>query len=435
VSVVGVASRALAALFRRRTWAELAYLLLSVLLAAVGFGYVVACFVLTVGLSVTALGIPVLAVVVPATRLLARLRLGLARVLLGEVVAAPPPFRPAGGVFARLRSGLRDGPGWRAVAFQVVSLPLAIAGLVVAAFSWAWGLVALTAPVQRALDVNQVTISTGGGTVRRGVFVLGVAVDTWPAVALLSACGAVLLLVAPWAVRAVLVLDRLLVRALLGQDDRTARIAALQRSRTAAVEDAAAGLRRIERDLHDGVQARLVALTMNLTMLGETLGRDEQASRSMLAAARDNARDAIRELREVIQGVHPPILDKGLDAAIATLASRSPVPVGCEVQIDRRPPAAIETIAYFCVAELLSNVVKHSGASEARIVVSQRRGGLRLVVSDNGRGGAGGPGGTGPGGTGLRGLAERIGTVDGTLDIVSPPGGPTVITVDLPPQP
>ena len=430
MSAGSVAWSVLSAPFRRRAWTELAYLLIGVLLAAVGFAWVVACFVLAAGLSVTALGVPLLAVVVPATRYLARLRLGLARALLGEVVREPPPFRPARGLFSRLRAGLRDGPGWRAVAFQLASLPLAIVGLAVVFCSWAWGLVALTAPLQRAVNLNQSALPAEGGVARHGVVVWAVVLDDWPGIAVLSACGAVLLLVSPWAVRAVLVLDRLLVRALLGQDDRATRIAALQRSRTAAVEDATATLRRIERDLHDGVQARLVALTMNLTMLGETLEPDAQASRSMLAAARNNARDAIRDLRQVIQGVHPPILDKGLDAAVATLAARSPVPVTCDVRIDHRPSAAIETIAYFCLAELLSNVVKHSGAREARIAVSEREGGLRLVVSDDGRGGAGAPGGTG-----LRGLAERVGTVDGTLAVASPPGGPTVITVDLPPAP
>jgi signal transduction histidine kinase len=332
-------------------------------------------------------------------------------------------------VFARVRDGLRDGPGWRAVAFQVSSVPLAIVSLVVVAFSWVWGLVALTSPIQRALGVNQSTLPATGAGPRRGVVVLGVVVDSWPSVAVLSACGALLLLVAPWAVRAVLILDRLLVRSLLGQDERAARIAALQRSRARAIEDAAAELRRIERDLHDGVQARLVALTMNLTMLADTLGPDAQASRDVLEIARDNARDAIRELREVIQGIHPPILDKGLDAAMATLAARSPVPLTYQVRIDRRPSAAIESIAYYCVAELVTNVVKHSGATRARVDVSQPGGGLRLVVTDDGRGGAGGPGGSG-----LRGLAERIAPVDGVLNIASPPGGPSVITIDLPRQ-
>src|SRR6266542_1176320 len=147
--------------------------------------------------------------------------------------------------------------------------------------------------------------------------------------------------------------------------------------------------------------------------------------------------DAVGDLREVIGGIHPPVLDNGLEAAIATLAARSPVPVDAHVEIVNRPSAAIETIVYFCVAELLTNVAKHSAATQARIEATQPEGRLRLVVTDDGRGGAAGHGavaGGGAGGTGLPGLADRIATVDGALDIASPPGGPTVITVDLPLQ-
>ena len=423
---------------RRRAWVELAYVVVTAPLALLGTAYVLACFLLSAGLAVTALGVPLLAMAVPGTRYLARIRRGLVRVLLGERVPPPVLFRPGRGVFAWLRAGLRDGPGWRAIGFQVASLPLSIVGLGVVVFTWAWGLIALTYPVQHALGVNQMTVPGAGGGSRYGLVLGDLVLDTLPELMVVSAGGVVLILLAPWAVGAVLLLDRLLVRTLLGADDRSARIAALQRTRAHAVEDAAATLRRIERDLHDGVQARLVALTMSLTVISETLGRDEEASRAMLAAARDNARDAVGDLREVIRGIHPPVLDNGLDAAIATLAARSPVPVDAHIEIVNRPSAAIETIVYFCVAELLTNVAKHSAATQARIEVTQPEGRLRLVVTDNGRGGAAGHGavaGGGAGGTGLPGLADRVVTVDGTLDIVSPPGGATVITVDLPLHP
>ncbi|WP_433218165.1 sensor histidine kinase [Dactylosporangium sp. CS-047395] len=169
------------------------------------------------------------------------------------------------------------------------------------------------------------------------------------------------------------------------------------------------------------MQARLVALTMHLTMATETLDRGQ------LLAARSDAQDAVRELREVIQGIHPPILDSGLDAAVQTLAARSPVPVEATVELPERPSAALETIAYFTLAELLTNVAKHSGSTRATVTLTGRDGSLRLVVQDNGRGGA-----SLVGGTGLRGIADRAATVDGTVDVVSPPGGPTVVTVDLP---
>ncbi|MEU7869225.1 sensor domain-containing protein [Dactylosporangium sp. NPDC049140] len=394
---------------RRRAWSELAYVLVGMPLAVLGAAYVLICLLLGAALAVTALGVPLLAAAVPATRMLGRARLALAGALLGEHVPAPEPYRRGGGLFA----GLRDGPGWRAVAYQVVALPLAVVSLAVATATWGWGLVALTAPIQRAFGVN-VPGSLG------------------PAgIAALCASGAVLLLLAPRAVRATVLLDRLLIRALLARDERASRIEALERTRAGAVEGAAATLRRIERDLHDGVQARLVALAMHLTIAAETLPAD---GRPMLLAARNDARDAIRELREVIQGIHPPILDNGLDAAVATLAARSPVPVTHRVALATRPTAAIETIAYFTLAELLTNVARHSRATEAAVEVTEPdAGALRLVVRDNGAGGAPPDGGATPnGGTGLRGIADRVAAVDGTLAVTSPPGGPTVVTVDLP---
>jgi signal transduction histidine kinase len=220
------------------------------------------------------------------------------------------------------------------------------------------------------------------------------------------------------------------MHALLGPSWTSARVEELERSRAVAVDDSAATLRRIERDLHDGVQARLVALTMNLAMLGELLDGRTGRVGQLLASTRDTARDAIRDLREVIHDIHPPILDNGLDAAIATLAARSPVPVRCDVRIAARPAPAIETIMYFCVAELLTNVAKHSAAANAAVALTQAGGALRLVVSDDGTGGA-----NAAGGSGLRGLAERVATVDGTLDVDSPRGGPTVVSVVLPARP
>jgi signal transduction histidine kinase len=401
---------------------ELLYVLLTAPLTAIGFGYVLAGLVVCAVLSITALGVPVLAAMVPGTRAIARARLALARGLLGDAVATPPAFRPATGLFAWLSSGLRDGPGWRAVAFQLAALPLALVELTVVLFTWAWGFVAFTAPLQHALDLNQSTVDG-----RRGLVIAGVLVDTWVGVALLSTAGAALLVIAPWSLRVVLVLDRLLVRGLLGRDDRAERITALRQSRAAAVEDAAATLRRVERDLHDGVQARLVALTMNLAMIGVVVGRGPGQTRDLLDSARANAREAIQDLRDVIHDIHPPILDSGLDAAIATLTARSPVPVGCDIQISARPATAIETIAYFCVAELLANVAKHSSATAATVALSRSGDRLNLVVSDNGTGGA-----HEAAGSGLRGLADRVATVDGTLSVISPLGGPTVVSVVLP---
>ena len=240
------------------------------------------------------------------------------------------------------------------------------------------------------------------------------------------------MLLAPWVTRAVVAADRWLLRGLLGPGALTERVRALEESRALAVDDSAAMLRRLERDLHDGTQARLVALTMSLGMAREKLGDggqppDADRARELVASAHETATEAIAELRDLARGIHPPVLDGGLADALETLAARSAVSVDLTVDIPVRPTAAIETIAYFCTAELLANVIKHSAARQATVEAAQRDGALRLRVADDGVGGA-----RLGGGSGLDGLAQRVRTVDGSLAISSPAGGPTVITVELP---
>jgi signal transduction histidine kinase len=201
------------------------------------------------------------------------------------------------------------------------------------------------------------------------------------------------------------------------------------------VDDAAARLRRIERDLHDGAQAQMVAVAMKLGLAKEKLGgtagaaaeADFERALELVDAAHASAKQAITELRDLARGIHPPVLDHGLGTALATLAAGSAVPVELVVDLPERPSAAIETIAYFCAAELLANVGKHSGARHARLEAVHVPGLLRLRVSDDGTGGA-----RIEARGGLAGLAERVKTVDGRLQLSSPPGGPTVVTVELP---
>jgi signal transduction histidine kinase len=220
--------------------------------------------------------------------------------------------------------------------------------------------------------------------------------------------------------------------------DAQARIAAaaerareLQERRARVIDESAARLRRIERDLHDGAQVRLAALAMSLGEIKEDLaaggGTDRERTAMLVAAAHENAKETLAELRDLARGIHPPVLDRGLGAALSTLAGASPVPVEVRVGIAERPSAAIETIAYFCAAELLANVAKHSGASQAAIGLSDQDGRIMMTVTDNGGGGAR----LVPGG-GLDGLLQRVQTVDGRLDADSPPGGPTIVTIKLP---
>jgi signal transduction histidine kinase len=213
------------------------------------------------------------------------------------------------------------------------------------------------------------------------------------------------------------------------------RVRQLERSRARAVDDAAEMLRRIERDLHDGAQAQLLAVAMKLALARDKLAAAIDGSGptdlprvlELVTAAQQGAGVALTELRDLARGIHPPVLDQGLGPALATLAARGRLPVDLKVDVPDRPSAAIETIAYFCAAELLTNVTKHSNARHAAVEVAQAGGLLRVQVHDDGIGGAGldrhG---------GLAGLLERIGTVDGKLWIDSPPGGPTSVVVELP---
>jgi signal transduction histidine kinase len=220
------------------------------------------------------------------------------------------------------------------------------------------------------------------------------------------------------------------------QQDSVRRVQELERSRTSLVDDSAARLRQIERDLHDGAQAQMVAVTMKLGLAVKKLGgmtdgtgqTDLDRALELVVAAHRGAKEAIAELRDLCRGIHPPLLDQGLGIALTTLAARSDLPVETVINLPERPSAAIETIAYFCAAELLTNVTKHSGARHATLEAVHVPGlQLRVRVSDDGCGGAqaGARGG-------LAGLADRIRTVDGRLQLSSPPGGPSVVTVELP---
>src|SRR5215469_8396187 len=246
--------------------------------------------------------------------------------------------------------------------------------------------------------------------------------------------GAVVLLVAPWMTRGVIMWERGLKAALIGPP-LPQRGRHQEQTRAHAVDYAAARLRRIERDLHDGAQAQMVAVAMKLGLAKEKLGgtvgataeADFERALELVDAAHASAKQAITELRDLARGIHPPVLDHGLGTALTTLAAGSGVPVELVAELPERPSAAIETIAYFCAAELIANVAKHSGARHATLEAVHVPGLLRIRVTDDGHGGA-----SPDAGGGLHGLADRIRTVDGRIDISSPRGGPTVVTVELP---
>jgi len=375
-----------------------------------------------------------LALLVLAPRLARRLAAAQRRLaghLLGEHIAGPAPVRAGRGPVSWTGATLRDGPGWRAAGYLLVQLPLAVIGCYVVVIWWAAGLVNMTYPLWWAWFRNHpagVRLSPVPVLTPFGVLHVATIAGTFAA----FAAGAAMVAAAPWLTRAVAAADLWLMRELLGPGQLERRVADLERARALAVDDAASTLRRLERDLHDGAQIRLATLAMNLGMAMDRLaaGKDQPGLaevRDLVGAAHQSAKDAMTELRDLARGIHPPVLDTGLPDALATLAAASPVPVRLTTGIAHRPSQAIETIAYFCAAELLANAVKHSGASAITLTVTGQAESLLLRVTDDGRGGA-----DPAAGSGLAGLAQRARTVDGRLEVTSPPGGPTRVTVELP---
>ncbi|HKT00131.1 MAG TPA: sensor domain-containing protein [Rugosimonospora sp.] len=376
----------------------------------------------------------VLLVSTGAARRLGSLQRMLASRLLGVRVAAPP-MRREPSARAWPGPGPRDGAGWRAMAYLLAKLPVGLIELY-AVFFWVGGLVNLSYPLlwgafrnhPPGVRLSPVPVYTPFGLFDEGTF----RVATLPGAFAAAAAGAAMLLAAPWVTRAVTSADAWLIRSLLGPGRLAQRVHDLELSRALAVDDSAALLRRLERNLHDGAQIRLATLAMNLGMARKKLGDsgevpDAAAVRELVDAALRGAKDALGELRSLVRGIHPPVLDNGLADALASLAADSAIPVELEVSIPVRPTPAIETIAYFCAAELLANAAKHSFANTITIRAAGQLDVLMLSVADDGTGGA-----DPARGTGLSGLTQRVAVVDGRLTIASPPGGPTKITVELP---
>jgi signal transduction histidine kinase len=420
--------------FTSRTWAECLYGVIGLPIAVFGFAVSVVALSLGAGLLVTVLGVFVFGFALVLGRRLGALNRWLLNALLHERIRRPAPFRARrAGFFGWALGRLADPVGWRALAYELVRFPLAIATFVFTVTFWAYTLAALTygiwwrfLPAQRGAD----------GRMHRGASLWNTGtsdyfIDTWPRILVTAAIGVVLLWLTPWIVRGFVSLDRMLGRALLGPVSVSQRVRDLEASRTDAVNVSNEQLRRIERDLHDGTQARLVALAMNLGQAKEDLasGDPEAAARArtLIEGAHQQTKETLTELRDLARGIHPPVLDNGLEAALASLGARSPIRVTLAVELDRRPSPVAETICYFAVAELVTNAIKHSAASGISVRIRGRAGQLVFAVTDNGRGGAL-PGA----GSGLAGVERRLRTVDGTLEIDSPLGGPSTVTGVLP---
>ncbi|MGW4050977.1 sensor histidine kinase [Streptomyces sp. NPDC004779] len=363
--------------YGKETWKEISFLLLNLPTALVGFVYAITSVVVGVALSVTVIGLPLLAAGQAGARGIGRSERARARAMLDVDVAEPSRLPRVGGALPWLWAQLKDPVAWRTQLYGLIRLPWGV-------FTFSVTLVALVA--------------------------------LWP--------------VLPFIARGLAAADRGMVRGLLSpSDELERRIAELESDRGVVVDTAAADLRRIERDLHDGAQARLVALAMGLGLAKEKLHEDPDAAAAMVAEAHGEVKLALQELRDLARGIHPAVLtDRGLGAALSSLAGRCTVPASVHVDLAERPAEAIEGIAYFTVSELLQNVSKHARARKVSVEVWRSKDRLLLQVRDDGVGGARLDGS----GTGLAGLAERLGAVDGLLVVDSPEGGPTTVTAELP---
>jgi signal transduction histidine kinase len=428
--------RALRAPFEARTWKETIHLLLNMPFGIATFTIIVTGFSLGFGLLITLLGIPILIAMLYVSRGMGWFERGRSRVLLG--VDIPRPYRadPPRDHWWRVPvSRVTDPATWTEIVYHLLLLPIGIFTFTVAFTFWVLGVSLLFLPVYawalpepvHAFDSwIKITFGAqprvdlvGGGH--------GWVIDTPIEYAVVVLIGAAVLLLTPWVVRGLATANRYLVRGLLGSNV-FARVDTLTESRAAAVDLAAEDRRRIERDLHDGVQQRLVSLAMDLGRAKEKLDTDPDHAKELVDEAHQEAKRAITEVRDLARGIHPAVLtDRGLDAALSALAARSSVPVEVRVDVAERPPASVEAAAYFVVSEALANVAKHSRATRANVTVRRSGDRLTVQVQDDGVGGA-----SLVEGSGLAGLRDRVGALDGELHLLSPQGGPTVLMVEIP---
>ena len=415
----GGARSVLGALVSPRTWLAVIHLLAGLVIGIVSFTVVVTGISLGIALlPVFLVGIAVLVAVIWLAGLFARAERARFAVLLGTEIPGPPPRPDEPTGWRRLNLLFLARSTWLPSVYALVRLPLSVIEAIVVSSVWGIGLALLALPAYNG--------ALPGGSAHLGSFALNNA--AW--VSLGVATGVALLLGAPPLTRVVAAGDAVVARWLLGPGRRAgmaARIGELETSRARVVDAAETERRRIERDLHDGAQQRLVSLAMELGRARAKFGSDPEAAEAIVGQAHEQAKEALTELRNLVRGVHPPVLsDRGLDAALSGLAALSPVPVTVRVDLAERPPPPVEAIAYFVVAEALTNVAKHAKASRALVTVSRTSDLLNVAISDDGIGGAS------LAGRGLSGLAARTAGIDGRLVVTSPDGGPTVIEAVLP---
>lgn len=404
-------------------WSSVGFMLLSFVLGIFWFSTLAFMVSLGMALLFAVVGIPVLAATVLVWIAGARFERERISLYLDEPIPSPYRFLPSGPLFSRevirsrVRLFVRDSAIWRDLLYLVLLFPMGIAEFVIAIVALTLPLAMITMPIWYWVGAN--------------IQVFNIPVQSTGAAFFVALIGLPLALLAPYVcvntARAHATLGRILLAP--GREARlAARVEALSESRSRMMDAVVLERQRIERDLHDGAQQRLVALAMNLGMAKEKMATDPAAARPLVVEAHEEAKRALTELRELVRGLHPAVLsDRGLDPAISALAGRCPVPVTIDVNLEHRLPEAIEATAYFVVSEALTNVAKHSSASQAWVNVYQMGDLLTVEIADNGRGGAGFAAGHG-----IAGLADRVTALDGRFSVESPAGGPTWVRAELP---
>jgi signal transduction histidine kinase len=415
-------TRYLSPLTTRRTYLETADLVLDLVAAVIWFSVFTTLIATGASLLITLVGLPILTATLYLARGAAQLERTRARVFLDTDIETPVR-KPAksSGLWHRLVAPFADRTTWKELFYLWIVQPIqGVVNFTVAVTVWAIPLWALTLPVDAVRWQDSAPELWDG---RR--------LDTWSEVVPVAVAGLVLLPLAPRILHLFARADAAVAHWRLSPSKTEAleeRIDTLRETQARSVDIAMADRRQIERDLHDGAQQRLLSLGMNLGMALEKFDDDPDAARALVADAHAESQRAIAELRNLARGIHPAVLtDRGLDAALSALAARSPIPVRLDVQLRERPPASVEATAYFIVAEALANAAKHANAKAVDVRVRQIGDRVHVEVADNGVGGASEQ----PGG-GLAGLQDRASSVEGSLRISSPQGGPTVVAAELP---
>ncbi|MBP2320541.1 signal transduction histidine kinase [Kibdelosporangium banguiense] len=403
------------------------YLFVGFFTATFAFWLPLALLLAGFGTAVVWVGFPILTLAMVLCRGFARVERRLVHATLGFYIANPYRPLPRGPV-GWFKGRFTDPATWRDFLYSAIVWPISLVSFVLFTVFWAVGLGFATLPFwYRFVDGGFMII----GDIRGPMYV----VDSFDDTLIPAVVGFMLLCLAYVATKWVGKVRGLMARSLLGPS-KTSMLAAeaahLQASRARGVDAAEAERRRIERDLHDGAQQRLVAVAMGLGRAKNKMNRDPEAAMALIDEAHSDAKKAVAELRDLARGIYPAVLgDRGLDAALSSLAAKAPIPVDVTVEdglsSTNRPPAAVESTAYFTVAESLTNIAKYSGATQAGVRVYRERDHVIVEITDDGMGGA-----QIRSGGGLAGLADRAATIDGVLTVVSPVGGPTVIRADLP---